>query len=478
MYSGDSAYEIAAKGLSENQVRERFRRGLVNTPVESPTKTVKQIVLENIFTFFNMLFIGLAVLLILVGSFKELTFLLVILFNTAIGIVQEVISKKKLDSLALMAEAKAAVIRGGKGYIIPTKDVVKDDVVLFKSGNQIYADAVVLTGTVQVNESLITGESDEITKQEGDSLLSGSFIVSGECRAILTHVGEDSYVSKLTIEAKKTKKKDQPKMMQSLTRLLYVIGIAVIPIGILLFYRQTEILGLSVKEGVENTTAAIIGMIPEGLYLLTSIALAVSVGRLAMKKTLVQDLKCTETLARVDVLCVDKTGTITENTMKVVGMIPLTNDENGKPIVDESLSPEELDAIHLRIADFALNMSNDNQTMDALQSFYTNVRKSKKALKVQGFSSETKYSALSFGENDSYVFGAPDFVIRNGYRAYAPIVEKYMQEGNRVLVYAKCSDGLGNNMGNVEPIAFVLFANPVRENACSTLSISMKTTLK
>jgi len=468
MQTADASFDIASTGLSEGQVRERYRRGLVNNPVEAPTKTVKQIVLENIFTFFNMLFIALAVLLILVGSFDELVFLLVIFFNTIIGIVQELISKKKLDSLAIMAQSKAAVIRDGKGYIIPTNDVVKDDVVVFKSGNQIYADAVILRGEVQVNESLITGESDEITKGPNDQLLSGSFIISGECRAMLTHVGEDSYVSKLTIEAKKTKKKDQPKMMQSLTRLLYIIGIAVIPIGIMLFYRQTEILGLSVKEGVENTTAAIIGMIPEGLYLLTSIALAVSVGRLAMKKTLVQDLKCTETLARVDVLCVDKTGTITENTMKVAGVIPLTKDENGKPSVDLAITPEGVDEINLQIADFALNMSNDNQTMEALQGYYVNVRKSKKAVRIQGFSSETKFSALSFGENDSYVFGAPDFVIRNGYRSYASIVEKYMQEGNRVLVYAKCNDALGNDIRGVEPIALVLFTNPVRENARST----------
>lgn len=353
--------DYPTQGLTSAQVQKRRDAGLENTPPESPTKSVQRIVLENVFSFFNLIFFVLAGILIAVGSFDELLFLGVVLANTAIGIVQELLSKKKLDELSLLSAPKSQVIRDGKSVTVPTSSLVKDDLVVLGAGNQITADAQVVSGSVQVNESLITGESDEIAKSPGDTLLSGSFVVSGKCRACLTKVGAESYASQLTNEAKKSKKSHLPGMMRSLNRLLLVIGILIIPIGLLLFHRQTALLGLSVKEGVETTAAAVIGMIPEGLYLLVSVALATSVARLATKGTLVQDLKCTETLARVDVLCVDKTGTITQPEMAYQGLIPLSPD----------LSQEALTTV---LSDFVSNMQPDNETMVALQ----------KALKREG----------------------------------------------------------------------------------------------
>ncbi len=224
------------------------------------------------------------------GSFDELIFLLVVAANTAIGIIQELNSKKKLDALSLLSAPKAQVVRDGRAVTIPTAELVRDDLIILSAGNQISADAQVVSGSVQVNESLITGESDEISKGAGSELLSGSFVVSGKCYAVLTHVGAESYASKLTNEAKKSKKSHLPGMMRSLNRLLIAIGILIVPIGGLLFYRQTSLLGLTVKEGIETTAAAVIGMIPEGLYLMVSLALAASVLRLAAENTLVQDL--------------------------------------------------------------------------------------------------------------------------------------------------------------------------------------------
>ena len=363
------------QGLTSAQVRQRVQAGQVNTPPDSPTKSVRRIVFENLFSFFNLIFYVIAGFLIAVGSFEELVFLLVVGANTAIGIIQELHSKKKLDELSLLSAPKATVIRDGREQTIPTAQLVQDDRILLAAGNQISADAQVVSGSVQVNESLITGESDEITKGPGSALLSGSFVVSGRCQAVLTHVGADSYASQLTNEAKKSKKSHLPGMMRSLNRLLLAIGILIVPIGGALYYRQTSLLGLSVREGVETTAAAVIGMIPEGLYLMVSLALAASVLRLATKGTLVQDLKCTETLARVDVLCVDKTGTITQPEMAYCGLLPLTTE----------LEETEIEA---HLSDFVSNMAPDNETMQALQTALQQ-EDHRKAVQVLGFSSET-----------------------------------------------------------------------------------------
>lgn len=312
-----------SRGLTGRQVQERMDHQAVNTPVEADTLTLKDIVKENVFTYFNLIFLIIAILLCVVGSFRDLTFLPIIIANTCIGIFQEWRSKKTLDKLTILSSPKTRVVRDGKEEIIPAELLVLDDLVIFEAGNQIPADAVVEEGEVSVNEALITGEADEITKKPGDALLSGSFIVSGQCKARLDKVGADSYVSKLTLEAKARKSGEESEMIRSLDRLVKIVGVLIIPIAILLFSQQFYINGESFKASVTATVAAVIGMIPEGLYLLASVAMAVSVMRLATGKVLVHNMKSIETLARVDVLCVDKTGTITENTMMVKQVIPL-----------------------------------------------------------------------------------------------------------------------------------------------------------
>lgn len=310
-------------GLTQEQVQERIAQGEVNTPVDAASKSNKEIVYSNIFTYFNLIFFIIAVLLIAVGSFRDLTFLPIIIANTLIGIIQELRSKRVLDNLSILNAPKNVVVRDGKELTVPAEELVLDDIVVFSAGNQIPADAAVEDGEVLVNESLITGETDQISKKPGDTLLSGSFIVSGQCRARVERVGKDSYVSRLTLEAKTMNDEEESEMIRSLDRLVKIIGVLIIPIAIILFSQQHFINNTSVRDSVTATVAAIVGMIPEGLYLLASVALAVSVMRLATQKVLVHNMKCIETLARVDVLCVDKTGTITDNTMTVKKMLPL-----------------------------------------------------------------------------------------------------------------------------------------------------------
>ena len=305
-------YPEALTGLTTEQVKQRQKQGLVNTPVEPPSKTVQDIVKTNVFTYFNLVFAVIALLLIIAGSFRDLTFLPVIIANTVIGIVQEIRSKEVLDKLTMLNAPKATVVRQGRERTIASADLVLDDIVIFSAGNQIPADAIVTDGQIQVNESLITGESDEITKVAGDTLLSGSFVVSGKCHARLDKIGEDSYISRLTLEAKRNKPKEPTEMIRSLNKIVLIAGILIIPIGITLFSQQFFFEKAGFRSSVTSMVAAVIGMIPEGLYLLASVALVVSVMRLAQKKVLVHDMKCIEMLARVDVLCVDKTGTITE----------------------------------------------------------------------------------------------------------------------------------------------------------------------
>ncbi len=436
-------------GLSAADVQDRTDKGYANLSVTSPTNTVRHIILSNVFTYFNFIFFALAAALICVGSFNNLTFLGVILVNTAIGIVQELNAKRTLDKLTLLAEPRATVVRDGKESAIPTESLVVDDIVIFPAGNQICADAVVVSGEVQVNESLVTGESDEITKRAGDSLLSGSFIVSGVCRARLDKVGHDSFVSKLTLDAKKSSKSGHPGMMRSLTRLVQVIGVVIIPMGIALFLRQRAMLDLTTKENVEKTTAALIGMIPEGLYLLANVALAVSVVKLAKKETLVHDLKCIETLARVDVLCVDKTGTITEPVMEVEQIISL----------NEQTSEAKLESL---LTDFAGNMAADNNTMQALKNRFGKPR-FRKAVSVQSFSSTTKTSGVSFGDAEHYLLGAPEFLLKDGYDLWRAHIEPYAATGCRVLMFAHVgADRI------LTPLGLVLLTNKIRPNARAT----------
>ncbi len=327
------------QGLTKEQVADRIARGAVNHAVESASKSKKEIICSNIFTYFNLIFFIIAVLLIMVGSFRDLTFLPVIIANTAIGIFQELRSKKVLDELTILNAPKNTVLRDGREEIVPAEELVLDDILILKAGSQIPADATVVSGEVLVNEALITGEADQIQKKQGDTLLSGSFVASGECRARIEKVGKDSYVSQLTLEAKAMNDTEVSEMIRSLDRLVKIVGFIILPIGIVLFSQQHFINGTSIRDSVTSTVAAVIGMIPEGLYLLASVALAVSVMRLATQKVLVHNMKCIETLARVDVLCVDKTGTITDNTMSVKKVIPFQAEEMpgvGKDTVADS----------------------------------------------------------------------------------------------------------------------------------------------
>ena len=445
------------KGLTSQQVQEHRLHGWTNRSVDPPSKTTKEIVHENIFTYFNLIFAVLAVLLILVGSFRDLTFLPVIIANTLIGIIQEVRAKQILDKLTMLNAPHAMVVRDGKKAMIDAEELVLDDIVIFKAGNQVCADAVVSAGEVQVNESLLTGEADEITKRKGDKLMSGSFIVSGQCHARLDRVGEDSYISKLTMQAKEMQSGEQSEMIRSLNKLVKCVGVAIIPIGLVLFSQAFFIQHDGFRESVTSMIAAVIGMIPEGLYLLASVALAVSSVRLAQKKVLLHDMKCIETLARVDVLCVDKTGTITENTMKVQDVVET-----------DEYDAEEMEPLRTMIGDFAAAMTNDNITMAAVKEYFSK-SSGKKPVSKTGFSSSTKYSSVTF-EDGAYVLGAPEFVLKEKYGDYAEEITEHATTGARVLVFGSYDGEVtGKPLEHgITPLGFVLLANPIREAAKTT----------
>lgn len=476
------------QGLTKEQVEDRIARGAVNHAVESASKSKKEIICSNIFTYFNLIFFIIAVLLIVVGSFRDLTFLPVIIANTAIGIFQELRSKKVLDELTILNAPKNTVLRDGREETVPAEELVLDDILLLKAGSQIPADATVVSGEVLVNEALITGEADQIQKKNGDTLLSGSFVASGECRARIEKVGKDSYVSQLTLEAKAMNDTELSEMIRSLDRLVKIVGFIILPIGIVLFSQQHFINGASIRDSVTSTVAAVIGMIPEGLYLLASVALAVSVMRLAMQKVLVHNMKCIETLARVDVLCVDKTGTITDNTMSVKKVIPFRSEEmpdaGGDVAADAEQTavseeggkaePEtteaEQEALELAIGDFAAAMATDNITMKAIKDYFQK-RSGKRPEKVYSFSSATKYSGAVF-EDASYVLGAPEFILRGQYAAYSERIEYWGRQGYRVLVFAMYEGVLDGEKltADVRPMGMILLANPIRENAKETFA--------
>lgn len=446
-------------GLTAQQVQEHRMHGWTNQPVDPPSKTTKEIIQENVFTYFNLIFLVLAVLLCLVGSFRDLTFLPVIVLNTLIGIIQETRAKKVLHNLTMLNAPHAMVIRDGKKSQINAEDLVVDDIVIFEAGNQVCADAEVCAGEVQVNESLLTGESDEITKRKGDQLMSGSFIVSGQCHARLDKVGADSYISRLTLEAKAMQNTEQSEMIRSLDKLVKWVGVAIIPIGIILFIQAFVFQGEGFRSSVTSMIAAVIGMIPEGLYLLASVALAVSSIRLAQKKVLLHDMKCIETLARVNVLCVDKTGTITENTMEVQDVIPTKEYEEG-----------ELRPLSELLGDFTAAQSSDNITMEAMKRYFK-IASGKKAVAKTGFSSASKYSSVTF-EEASYVLGAPEFVLKEQYENYEEAISAHASKGARVLVFGTAKEEPDGKplKEAVTPLAYVLLANPIRQEAKETFT--------
>ena len=472
-------------GLTNQEAESRRRQGLSNEQVDSSTRTVKQIIKDNVFTYFNLIFTVLAVLLIAVGSFKDLSFMLIVFANTGIGIAQEVRSKQTLDKLKLLKMPKAHVMRDGRETTVPVEDLVLDDVIILTAGSQIPADATVVEGSIQANEALITGESDEITKQKGDSLMSGSFVVAGQCHARLDAVGADSYISKLTLEAKQMQQGEQSEMIRSLDKLVKFVGIALIPIGIVLFVQSFFMNHDPFRSSITSMVAAVIGMIPEGLYLLASVALAVSSMRLASKKVLLHDMKSIETLARVDVLCVDKTGTITEPSMCVKQLVAVTADEKDNEEKEETEEKEigekksagKPDEKELRtlIGDFAKAMSNDNATMAALKEYFQD-RNGRNVVKVFPFTSAVKYSAVCLKEKDgtenNYVLGAPELVLRKDYDQCRDEVQKYADKGYRVLLFGKYEGELDGERlrDKVIPYGYILLANPIRQEAPETFA--------
>ena len=442
-------------GLNENEVAARENAGLVNKAEISTDKSVKEIIRSNTLTYFNLIFFIIAVLLCVVGSFRNLTFLPVVIGNSLIGIFQEIRAKKTLEKMSILNSPHAVAIRSGRQVKISTEELVKDDVVVFSAGDQICADAVVISGNIKVNEALLTGESDEIEKVGGSSLMSGSFVVSGQCCARLVNVGEEAYIYKLTKEAKEMGSGEQSEMVKSINQIVKWMGIAIIPIGLILFYQSYWINHETFKTGIVSTVAAITGMIPEGLYMLTTIALALGTIRLAQQKVLLHDMKSIEALARVDVLCVDKTGTITEPNMTVDNVYCLNNG---------LITPEELKGLFV---DYATAAVDNNATMLAIKDYAavlnTNGMYNKRtAVSVQPFSSTDKFSTITFRDG-TFILGAPEFVMKDNFESVAGEITPFAEKGYRVLLLAKKADS-----GMTEPLGFVVLSNPIRKGAVKT----------
>lgn len=464
------SYSINITGLTDEEVRQRVEEGLTNRADISTDKTTKEIVVSNVFTYFNLIFLVITILLIMVGSFRNLTFLPIIIGNTVIGIVQEIRAKKTLEKMSLLNAPHADVIRNGSVKQISTEELVKDDVILLTAGKQICADAVVISGNIQVNESLLTGEADEVEKTEGSTLMSGSFVVSGECYARLEKVGNESYISKLSLEAKSMGGKEQSEMIRSINLIVKWVGIVIIPIGLILFWQSHFVNGESITKSVTSTVAAIIGMIPEGLYLLTTVALALSTMKLARKKVLLHDMKSIETLARVDVLCVDKTGTITEPDMKLKEIFLCKN--SGADGTQTALTLDELKSL---ILDYANASVDNNATMLALKAYAADTLTNntsalhRTAVSQQAFSSSLKYGSVTFSDG-TYLLGAPEFIMHEDFARIEEEIIPYADKGDRVLLFARYDgENVENGInGSVTPLGFVALANPIRENAVKT----------
>ena len=498
-------------GLTNEQVQERIAEGKVNVNENPNTRTYKQIILENTLTFFNFLNIALLVLVLFVRSYKNSMFMGIILINTVIGIIQEIRAKKTIDKLAILTESKTVVLREGKKWSISTEKLVLDDLIFLKTGDQVPADVKVLEGTVEVNESLLTGESDNLSKSQGDELFSGSFVTSGEACCQVIHVGKDNYASQITSEAKEFKRHNS-ELRNSLNAILKVISIFIVPLGAMLFYKQYMIVGDTLKDSVVNMVAAVLGMIPEGLVLLTSVALTLGSMVLATKKTLVQELYCIETLARVDTLCLDKTGTITEGTMKVedvqlydtaqttvVQHTAKFDPETGEPVQNvsalkpevtvsaekengqiqetvnlETVSQEErqkLQEIDHIMGNMMSVLHDQNATADALRKRFPS-RNDLKLIHAIPFSSDRKYSGAVFEGRGTYLMGAAQFLFPEGNEELLEHCSSYAQEGYRILVLAHSEQetkGTERPTG-LEPLGLFLITDVIREEAPDTLA--------
>ncbi len=456
-------------GLTTDEVELRLMAGLANINDTGSSKSIPNIVSSNIFTFFNFLNFGIAAWLISVGaSISNLFFMGVITANITIGIIQEVRAKKTIDKLSLLSAPTAIVIRDGDEFEIAVHDVVIDDILFLSSGKQIPADSVIRQGSIEVDESLLTGESDPIIKKKGDTLYSGSFVVSSSCYAQTTAVGKDIYIQKLTNQAKRYKK-PQSDLLGSLKIIIRVVGVLILPLAATLFYLMwssyswdpTLTLGQRLLSDeysliVRQTAGAMIGMIPSGLFLLTSMALAVGVIRLAQNNTLVQELYCIEMLARVDTLCLDKTGTITDGTMTVKSIIEYKN-ESGLTLKN--------------IISAMINAQNDqNLTSDALAERFGTAKRIRHKQLI-AFSSSRKFSAVQFDRYGTFVLGAPEFVIKESYGKIEKEVDKQSAEGYRVLVVAHSSDGINETKveGKITPIALIMIEDTIRPDAIETI---------
>ncbi len=470
-------------GLTDEQVNARIAEGKVNADENPNTRTYKQIVRENTLTFFNFLNLVLLVLVLLVGSYKNAFFVCIIIINTLIGIAQEIRAKKTIDKLAILTARKSVVIREGQKWTVPTEELVLDDVVCLKTGDQVPADARILEGSLEVNESLLTGESDNLPKNEGDELFSGSFVTSGEACCQIIHVGKDNYAAQITSEAKEFKRHNS-ELKNSLNAILKVISIIIVPLGALLFYKQYYIVGDTFRDSVVSMVAGVLGMIPEGLVLLTSVALTLGALVLANKKTLVQELYCIETLARVDTLCLDKTGTITEGTMCVervepyvsTGRVeiaatesePAESTEAEEQVQTDSAFMEEIDVI---MGNMMYVLKDQNATIDALRKRFP-AKQDMTPEHVIPFSSDRKYSGAVFEEKGTYLMGAAQFLFPEDNEELTEKCQAYAEEGLRVLVLAHSSQNAeGTELPEgLEPLALMLLTDVIREEAPDTLA--------
>lgn len=443
-------------GLTVAEVNARIEAGKINIADDSSDRTTGKIIRDNLLTYFNLIFLVITVLLCIAGAFRDLTFLPIIIGNILIGIVQELRAKKTLDKMKILNAGHAVVIREGKRQKVTAEELVIDDLVWLSSGDAICADSVVVSGEITVNESMLTGEADGIVKKENEELLSGSFVVSGEGYARLTRVGNDSYISKLTNEAKALKKGEESEMIRSINMFVKVIGIIIIPMSVILFVQAFVFRNASFRTSITSMVASIIGLIPEGLYLLTTLALAVSMMKLAKDKVLLHDMKSIESLARVDVLCVDKTGTITKPEMTVTEIVSC----------DDSMNEV--------FTDYVMSSIDNNATAVALKKYLNdnNVMNGKRtASKVYPFNSTVKYGAMAFN-GDYYVLGAPEFIIKTGFNNLKDDISQYTTKGYRVIVLAKAEsltrDGVID--GEILPLGFVVLANEIRDNAVETFT--------
>ena len=434
-------------GLTNREVEEKIALGKVNKINFETSESIPTIIKKNIFTYFNVIFMMLAILVTFAGAFRNLTFLIVVTINVLIGIFQQIRSKMVLDKLSLLDKCKYSIIRDNKETIVYSDELVEGDYVKLSSGNQVPADGVLVDGKLFVNESLLTGEQDEREKMVNSNLLSGSYVVSGSAIVKLTNVGDESYSSKIMKESKKIKE-NKTEMIKAIDRIVLVAGIVIIPIGLLLFGESYFVNKFSYSESVVRMVSALIGMIPEGLYLLTTVALALSAMRLAEKKVLLHDMKSIESLARTDVLCIDKTGTITTNEMDVMDIF----DENGV-----SYLHKKKDKKLLELANYVNSINDNNATINALREYLKNISKQKlNMLKYENFNSKNKYSYIKTSENVTYKLGAPDVLLNKDYNH---LISKRTINGERIIVFVK------EENNECVPILFISLKNEIRKNA-------------